>query len=68
MNQLLQEQRETSDVEERERILQEIARLAREEAYHIPLYGVDQIYAVSNRVENFVPDIRLRLADVTVSE
>ena len=41
-----------------------------EEAYHIPLYVEDQIYAVSNRVENFVPapDIRLRLVDVAVSE
>ena len=70
MNQLLEEQRETSDVDERERILQEIARLAHEEAYHIPLYVEDQIYAVSDRVENFVPapDIRLRLVDVAVSE
>ena len=70
MNQLLEEQRETSDVDEREAILQDVARLAHEEAYHIPLYVEDQIYAVSNRVENFVPapDIRLRLVDVAVSE
>ncbi|SPJ24105.1 Heme-binding protein A [Palleronia abyssalis] len=70
MNALLEEQRETSEVEEREAILRDVTRLAHEEAYHIPLYVEDQIYAVSNRVENFVPapDIRLRLVDVAVTE
>lgn len=70
MNRLLEEQRETSDTEEREAILQDIARLAHEEAYHIPLYVEDQIYAVSNRVKNFTPapDIRLRLVDVSIDK
>lgn len=70
MNRLLEEQREVSDVTEREAILQDIARLAHEEAYHIPLYVEDQIYAISDRVENFTPapDIRLRLVDVSVAD
>ena len=70
MNALLEKQRETSDVEEREEILRQVAELAHEQAYHIPLYVEDQIYAVSDRVENFIPapDIRLRLVDVSVSE
>ncbi|WOI57127.1 ABC transporter substrate-binding protein [Palleronia sp. LCG004] len=70
MQELLDAQRETSDVEEREAILQDVAREAHEQAYHIPLYNEDQIYAVSDRVQNFVaaPDIRLRLVDVTVEE
>lgn len=70
MNRLLEEQREVSDVDEREAILQDIARLAHEEAYNIPLYVEDQIYAVSKRVENFVPapDIRLRLLDVSIAD
>ena len=70
MNRLLDEQREVSDPEEREAILQDVARLAHEEVYHIPLYVEDQIFAISDRVEGFVPapDVRLRLNTVSVTE
>jgi len=70
MNRLLEEGREVSDVTERKAILQDVARLAHEEAYHIPLYVEDQIYAISDRVQNFTPapDIRLRLVDVNVTD
>ena len=70
MNRLLEEQRLIADVDEREKVLQQIARLAHEEAYNIPLYVEDTVYAVSNRVGEFVaaPDNRMRYLTTTVDE
>ncbi|RVV99930.1 ABC transporter substrate-binding protein [Mesobaculum littorinae] len=70
MNALLEEQRNSTDQAEREEILQEIARLAHEEAYHIPLYNEETVYAVADGVEGFVPapDKRLRLNSVSLSD
>ena len=70
MNALLDEQRQSPDQELREEILQKVAQLAHEEAYHIPLYNEETVYAVADRVEGFVPapDKRLRLTEVSVAE
>ncbi|SDE77856.1 ABC transporter substrate-binding protein [Limimaricola pyoseonensis] len=70
MNELLDEQRSSPDQALREEILQEVANLAHEEAYHIPLYNEQTVYAVADRVEGFVPapDKRLRLTEVGVAE
>ena len=70
MNALLEEQRRSPDQELREDILQQVAELAHEEAYHTRLYNEETVYAVANRVEGFVPapDKRLRLTEVRVAE
>ncbi len=70
MNSLLEEQRLIADVVEREKVLQQIARLAHEQAYNIPIYVEDTVYAVSNRVSKFVsaPDNRMRYLTTTVAE
>ncbi|WBU57897.1 ABC transporter substrate-binding protein [Paracoccus sediminicola] len=70
MNALLEEQREVADPDERLRILREIAEMAKDEAYHLPVYNENQIYAVSDRVEGFVPapDQRVRYTEVSVTE
>lgn len=68
MNALLEQQRPLTDRAERERILREIARRAADRALEMPLYNLNAIFAVSDRVKNFepAPDSRLRLTDVTV--
>jgi len=65
---LLESQRSMTNVAERETVLKQIARYVADQALEMPLYNVNQIYAVSDRVGNFVapPDSRLRLTDVTV--
>lgn len=70
MNALLEEQRQTADQDERLRILREIAAMAKDQAYHLPLYNAQTLYAVSDRVEGFVPapDSRLRYVDVSVKD
>ncbi len=70
MDALLETQRRSADPAERERILKEVARMAHDEAYHMPLYNEDTVYAVSNRVENFVaaPDRRVRYDETRVTE
>lgn len=70
MDALLETQRKSADPAEREKILRQVAQMAHDEAYHIPLYNEDQVYAVSNRVEGFVPapDRRVRYATVSVTE
>ena len=70
MDALLEQQRESADVDERQEILREIARMAHEQAYHIPLYNEDTVYAVADRVEGFVPapDRRVRYDAVSVTD
>ncbi|MFV0294313.1 MAG: ABC transporter substrate-binding protein [Paracoccus sp. (in: a-proteobacteria)] len=68
LDRLLEEQRPMVDRTKREQLLQEIAAYAADRALEMPLYNMNAIYAVSNRVENFVPapDNRLKLNEVTV--
>lgn len=65
---LLESQRPMTDRDAREGVLHEIARYTAERALEMPIYNLNAIYAVSDRVQNFVPapDSRLRLTDVTV--
>lgn len=67
---LLNGQRSITDRAEREAMLQEIARYTADRALEVPLYNVNAIYGVSDRVENFeaAPDSRLRLTRVSVGE
>ncbi|WP_099868145.1 ABC transporter substrate-binding protein [Pararhizobium haloflavum] len=67
---LLEEQRSITDRAERERLLKEIARYTADRALEVPLYNVNALYGVNDRVQNFeaAPDSRLRLTDVTVEE
>lgn len=68
MDELLDAQRATYDTEERLRILREVAQYAADQAYEIPLYNLNTIYAVNNRVQNLppTPDVRFRFVDTTV--
>ncbi len=70
MDALLEKQRKSSDPAERETILKQVSKLAHDQAYHIPLYNEDQVYAVSNRVQGFVPapDTRMRYVTTSVTE
>lgn len=65
---LLESQRGMTDPAEREKVLHQIAAYVAEQAIEMPLYNLNQIYAINSRVKNFVapPDSRLRLTDVTV--
>jgi peptide/nickel transport system substrate-binding protein len=65
---LLDQQRASSDVEERRAILQQVARYAAEQAYEIPLYNLNTIYALNRRVGNLppTPDVRFRFLETTV--
>ncbi len=62
MDALLEKQRVATNKEDRLKQLQEVARLAQEEAYHLPLYNTKTLYGVSNKVKNFLPapDFRVR--------
>lgn len=62
MDALLETQRQSVDQESREKNLQAVARLAHEQAYHLPLYNAFTVYAVSNKVTDFMaaPDDRVR--------
>ena len=70
LDSLLEGQRSVTDRDEREAMLQEIARYTADRALEVPLYNVNAIYGVSDRVENFeaAPDSRLRLTRVSVGE
>ncbi len=59
---MLEEQRKIVDTAKRLEILQKIGRKAHDDIYHLPLYNEDTIYAVSDRVIDFVPapDRRVR--------
>lgn len=70
MNKLLEEQRSIVDQDERLKILRKVGQLAHDNAYHLPLYNQDTIYAVSNKVKDFVPapDSRMRYLTTSVEE
>ncbi len=52
---LLEKQRSIVDVEQREQLLQEIARKVADAAYELPLYNLNTLYGVNIRVKNFTP-------------
>lgn len=62
MDKLLDAERASTNQDERLKILRDVARMAHEEAYHIPLYNEQTLFAVGNHVEGFVPapDRRMR--------
>lgn len=64
----LEYQRSITDQAQREKILQSIANYTANRALELPLYSLNAIFGVSNRVQNFtpVPDSRLRLTNVSV--
>jgi peptide/nickel transport system substrate-binding protein len=68
MDQLLEAQRATYNVDERKKILGEVAAYAADQAYEIPLYNNNTLYGLSKRVHNLppTPDIRYRFLDTTV--
>lgn len=68
LDKLLESQRSITDRTQREDILQSIARYASDRALELPLYSLNAIFGISDRVQNFtpVPDSRLRLNTVTV--
>ncbi|WP_417615209.1 ABC transporter substrate-binding protein [Oceanisphaera sp.] len=70
LDSMLEEQRSLTDQAKREQLLQEIARYTQDRALEIPLYNVNALYGVNNRVQNFqaAPDNRLRLTDVSIAE
>ncbi|KGQ70591.1 hypothetical protein OA57_05480 [Chelonobacter oris] len=65
---LLDRQRNLKDKTERERLLQEIAAFLHQQAYYIPLFNEDSIYAVSDNVKNFIPapDRRMRYFETEI--
>jgi len=70
MNKLLEAQRSIVDQDERLKILRQVGQLAHDNAYHLPLYNEDTIYAVSKKVKDFVPapDRRMRYLTTSVEE
>ncbi|WP_447958057.1 ABC transporter substrate-binding protein [Vreelandella sp. EE7] len=70
LDDMLNAQRSITDREQREDLLQAIARYTKERALEMPLYSLNALYGVSTRVENFepAPDSRIRLTDVDVAE
>lgn len=70
LDRMLNAQRGIADRDEREVMLKEIARYTQERALEMPLYSLNALYAVRDRVLGFepAPDNRLRLTDVSVSE
>lgn len=62
MDKLLEAERASPNQDERLKILRDVARMAHEEAYHIPLYNEQTLFAVGNQVEGFLaaPDKRVR--------
>ncbi|MFC0266903.1 ABC transporter substrate-binding protein [Kushneria aurantia] len=68
MDELLEQQRSLTDRNRREQLLQQIAHYAADRALEMPLYSLNAIYGINNRVEGFVPapDSRLRLNRVSV--
>ncbi len=65
---LLEEQRQTYDPKVREEILREVAAYAHEQALDVPLYNLDTLYGVNEKVQGFIPaaDDRMRYAPVSV--
>tara|TARA_R110002012_G_scaffold5133_7_gene23450 strand:- start:4269 stop:5789 length:1521 start_codon:yes stop_codon:yes gene_type:complete len=70
LDEMLEAQRSITDEEEREDLLQSVARYTKERALEMPLYSLNALYGVGSRVENFepAPDSRIRLTNVDVAE
>lgn len=70
MNELLEKQRKSVDQEERLKILRQVGQLAHDNAYHLPLYNEEALYAVSKKVTGFVPapDSRMRYLTTSIEE
>lgn len=70
LDEMLNAQRGILDRDARETLLQDIARYTQERALEMPLYSLNALYGVGERVENFepAPDNRIRLTNVDVSE
>ena len=70
LDEMLEAQRSITDQEERETLLQAIAQYTQDRALEMPLYSINALYGVSDRVESFepAPDNRMRLTNVDVSE
>ncbi|HDZ49241.1 hypothetical protein LCGC14_0185670 [marine sediment metagenome] len=70
LDEMLQAQRSITDQDEREGLLQAIARYTQDRALEMPLYSINALYGVRDRVQNFepAPDNRMRLTDVDVAD
>ncbi len=68
MDKLLEKQRVAVDKNERLKLLREVAKLAHDQAYHIPLYNSKTLYGISNKVKGFLPapDVRVRYINADV--
>ena len=68
LDDMLEAQRASYNVDERQKILRQIADYTAEQAFEIPLYNNNTLYGVSKRVQNLPdqPDIRYRFLDTTV--
>lgn len=68
LDQLLEAQRSTYNVDERKKILGEVAAYAADQAFEMPLYNGNTLYAINKRVKNLAPtpDVRFRFVDVSV--
>ncbi|MDO6707501.1 ABC transporter substrate-binding protein [Photobacterium sp. 1_MG-2023] len=68
LDRLLESQRSMIDRQKRESILKNVASYTAERALEMPLYSLNAIFGVSDRVKHFepVPDSRLRFTEVTV--
>ncbi|MGR6980496.1 ABC transporter substrate-binding protein [Testudinibacter sp. P27/CKL/0425] len=67
---MLEKQRILDDPQPRQHLLQQIARFIHEQAYYIPLFNEDSIYAISDSVSNFVPapDRRMRYLNTEIHD
>ncbi|HSH47392.1 MAG TPA: ABC transporter substrate-binding protein [Halomonas sp.] len=70
LDEMLDAQRSITDQDEREDLLQAIARYTQDRALEMPLYSINALYGVRDRVKNFepAPDNRMRLTDVDVAD
>ena len=70
MNALVEEQRKTVDQEKRLEVLHKVGQLAHDNAYHLPLYSQDAIYAISKKVKGFAaaPDHRVRYLNTSIED
>ncbi|WP_372572225.1 ABC transporter substrate-binding protein [Ruegeria jejuensis] len=68
LNELLELERSTYDVEVREQALRDVAAYAHEHALDLPLYNTSTLYGVNQRVQGFVPapDSRMRYMNISV--
>lgn len=68
LDKLLESNRSITDVSQREKVLQSIARYVADQALDLPLYNEQAVYGVSQRVQNleFPPDNRFRFISTSV--